>query len=64
MMRALIIVLLMLNLLAFAWTHNWLEFWGLSASRWHATDRMQQQVRPEALQPALEPNTQTHADRQ
>ena len=55
MMRALILVLLVLNLLAFAWTQGGLEFWCLSAPRLREANRWQQQVRPEALQPAPEP---------
>ncbi len=50
MLRTLVLLLLLLNGAYFAWSQGWLRFYGLSPAQQSEPQRLQQQIRPEALQ--------------
>jgi hypothetical protein len=56
MMKRLALVLLLLNLLWAAWAHDLLQPWGWSPESVHEPDRLDLQLRPDALQPAEQPS--------
>jgi hypothetical protein len=54
MLRALVLVLALANVVFFAWSHGWLAAVGMPAHGDREPERLQREVRPEALrvQPA------------
>lgn len=50
MLRTLVLLLLVCNLAYFAWSQGWLRFYGLAPAQQSEPQRLQQQIRPEALQ--------------
>jgi hypothetical protein len=59
MLRALVIVLVVANVVYFAWTHGALAGIGAQPARFHESEpqRLQQQVRPELLQIRKDPSS-------
>ena len=55
MLRLLVIVLLLANAGYYAWGHNLLASWGLAPAQEAETQRLSQQIRPEALNILPEP---------
>jgi hypothetical protein len=51
-MKQLTGLLLLLNVAWAAWSHDALQAWGWGPERIHEPERMENQLRPDALQPA------------
>lgn len=50
MLRALVLLLLLVNLAWFSWAQGWLRPWGLAPAASSEPQRLSRQVQPEAIQ--------------